>query len=440
MAREETEWLAKELPKWVKKGWISNEQGDQILHYYHSDRSESHLSYVLISSIATLLIGSGLILIVANNWPGLSPGLKTIISFFPVLVGLLVFGYTQIKRYDQLAWRESGAAFLMLMLAASLGLFVQTHHVLTDDISFLRVWMVLSVPVMYLGRSTLTTLIYLGAAISLALQSGHEGSGSFWLLTGLAFPSLLLPSDASRYRIRKSVLEIGFLFCIIIGWFATVEMNTSLYGIVGTSVFLAVLWGWGIWSRHRSGARFLPTLWIPAIAIFVFIMVLTSGIEYQPVAWSHWFAGEQFPSQSAFFNGWLLCLILSSWGGFLIFAFSRVRSTHSIIQSGSDIVLLIWPLFVFVFMLIREVAGPDEAQIWMNISGLMIGVLLLMNGLQRRQYFFVNLGLLYILSLMTLRFFDQSWTLLIKGFIFIGLGMLFLAVNYWLYKKKSWKG
>lgn len=437
MAGEEFEWLGKEVPKWVEKGWISQSQGDQILSYYPSKSEDSNLPFVLLSGIATLLIGSGLILIVSNNWSGLTTSLRTVISFIPILMGILFFGYTQLYRFDEVAWRESGATFVVLMLAASLGLFAQTQQVLTDSASFLQAWMYLSIPVMYLGQSTLVALIYMGGVLAFSAQDYSTWSGWYWILLAPAIPMLFIRTQASRFRLRRGVLEIALLCCLITGWFAHMELQTTIFGCWGTALFLTVIWGWGAIQQIESGFTFTPFRWIGVLGVYFMIMVLSSGVDMDPIVWAHWYAGDSLPWASARFNGWFLMLLGLGWLWLLAYFVRIIFFDKNKIHQDTDAILSMFPILVIGFIWIASQAGTDLSQLYMNVVGLLFGSWFLLRGLYRQAFFYVNIGLLFILTIMVLRFFDQSWDLVIKGFIFIGVGILFLGVNYWLYLKRK---
>jgi hypothetical protein len=47
----------------------------------------------------------------------------------------------------------------------------------------------------------------------------------------------------------------------------------------------------------------------------------------------------------------------------------------------------------------------------------------------------VNIGMFFILTLATARFFDTHWSLLIKGVIFVLLGVGFLIANIMLSRR-----
>ena len=70
MRRKYIEWLYKELPVLVKEGVLTEDNAGRVREYYGEIKKDSGLTIALIifSIIGSLLIGSGIILLLAHNW------------------------------------------------------------------------------------------------------------------------------------------------------------------------------------------------------------------------------------------------------------------------------------------------------------------------------------------------------------------------------------
>lgn len=67
-----------ELPELVKNKVISEEVVFRIRHYYQSQQSETpNRLFTVFGVLGALLVGLGIILILAHNWDDFSRGLKT---------------------------------------------------------------------------------------------------------------------------------------------------------------------------------------------------------------------------------------------------------------------------------------------------------------------------------------------------------------------------
>ncbi len=106
-----------DISELVKADIITQETADKMFDYYKNKGSSStNRLFIVFGILGAILVGLGIILIVAHNWDELSRGTKTFFAFLPLLAGQMLCGYTLMKRQDSIAWRESGSAFLFLQL------------------------------------------------------------------------------------------------------------------------------------------------------------------------------------------------------------------------------------------------------------------------------------------------------------------------------------
>lgn len=439
MGREETEWLRKEIPKWVDRDWITSDQADRITRHYQAEDEEPaySLAFMLLSGLAALLVGSGLILIVAYNWSDFGRSLRTLISLFPLLLGLGVFGWALFRRPDQVAWRESGSAFLMLMLAASLGLIAQTYRIMTEPAPFVLAWLLLSIPLLYTLRSSLCALLYLGGTAAYALQDGYVQSGWVFGLLLLSVPHLIMYMRKPDHLVRKNLLEWMFFLSTLIGWMASVEMDTTLFGILGTSLLFPFFIGWGRKLEGRDSIFLFPFQFLPLFGVYIMVLLLTFGLDHQPLQWSHWFQGKEAPSGSAFWNGMAMLILGIGWLYFLLPASLFSKGSLSAKKSYSAWTVLGFPLYILIYIVCREQVGETAGLLWMNGVGAGIGLVFLAEGLRHNSLFHVNVGLAFIVTLVIVRFFDESWSFVWKGIVFVLAGLSFLATNGWLQRRKG---
>jgi membrane protein implicated in regulation of membrane protease activity len=71
----------------------------------------------------------------------------------------------------------------------------------------------------------------------------------------------------------------------------------------------------------------------------------------------------------------------------------------------------------------------------MNGVGAGIGLVFLADGLRRNSLFHVNAGLAFIVTLVIVRFFDESWSFVWKGIVFVLVGLAFLITNWRLQRR-----
>ena len=79
----------------------------------------------------------------------------------------------------------------------------------------------------------------------------------------------------------------------------------------------------------------------------------------------------------------------------------------------------------------------EFAAIIANGIVLAIGVLEIKRGNQLNDLRILNLGLLIITILITCRFFDTDFSFIVRGILFIVLGLGFFLTNYLMVKKRN---
>ena len=72
-----------------------------------------------------------------------------------------------------------------------------------------------------------------------------------------------------------------------------------------------------------------------------------------------------------------------------------------------------------------------------NATGLVVGVAAVHAGLKHGQLGTANCGLLLVVSLVLARFFDDDWSFVVRGVGFILMGIVFLAMNLWMLKRRG---
>ena len=123
--------LQKDLPELVEAGLIDQSTADRIQDYYLQKKGNpSNRLFVVFGVLGAILVGLGIILIVAHNWDQLPRMAKTVFAFLPLVIGQLLCAYALFKKSDSLAWRESSASFLFFALGASIALVSQVYNCL----------------------------------------------------------------------------------------------------------------------------------------------------------------------------------------------------------------------------------------------------------------------------------------------------------------------
>lgn len=428
-------WLYAELPQLVSSGVLSEETA-QALRTHYGELPQSfgqRLLMIILAVFGAALIGGGVILVLAHNWDDLSRTVRTVLSILPLLIaqGLTLYAFT--KQSQSVAWRESTALFQALMVGAAISLVAQTYNISGDFQGFMRTWMLLALPLVYLTRSTLVALFYLGSFVIWSFSGlNHYQAERLWAWQYWPLYLAVLPHYAMEFRrdpLSWASAALGYVSfaALALTSFVVLEGALSLWILFysGLLVALYALDGLALPEGGPIGARPLAIIGRLGAAIFLFILSFRS---IWPDLIGRW---RSFDGVTA---GWWwkagipsgLVVILAIIGGVLIW--TR--------RAKTDRVLMVFPLVTLTayFLSVRE-SDYDVAAILMNAYGLIWGVSTIARGLKQARWGATNRGLILLSALILARFFDSEFSLIARGLAFVVLGVGCLTVNYFLWRK-----
>lgn len=419
-------WLYEELPELVARGILSQEQAAHIRAYYGTVETKPALNigFLIAGILGALLVGSGILLIFAYNWEDLSRGWRTILSFAPLVIAQGFYAYAYFKRRGEDVWTEGTSTFLMLMIAASIALVSQTYHIWGEPETFLWNWLLLSVPLIYLLNSSLVTIIYLIGIASWTMQVRSADSVWFWLLFILAIPHLLYNWRKNIELFRRYTLGWTLPLTFIAGWFGTIETHLAEFSLVGTTLIISIFYASGriIFPNRNQSFITRPFQTFAVISAFILLLILTYNDihipNFEPDAL---LLGYHYPYWAGITNFIILLLLTCAYIYLLLLHFK----SRKIVDHFTTLL----PALAFLILIINRLDGQWVGILMANAYLLAWGIFYLIGGIQERRMPWVNIGMFFILALVTVRFFDINWSPLIKGIIFILLGAGFLMAN-----------
>jgi uncharacterized membrane protein len=100
MSRRSIRWLNDELSGLVNDGVLDEEAAERLRERYPapSSLSGSRLAIVICAVFGALLIGSGVILLLAHNWEHLGRPMRTVIAILPLLISQVLAGWALVRR------------------------------------------------------------------------------------------------------------------------------------------------------------------------------------------------------------------------------------------------------------------------------------------------------------------------------------------------------
>ena len=428
--------ILKDIPELIKAGVISQETADKINDYYtNKSRNSPNRLFIVFGIFGAILVGLGIILLVAHNWDDLSRTTKSFFAFLPLVLAQILCGFVLIKKPGNVAWRESASAFLFFSVGACISLISQIYNIPGDLTSFLLTWMLLCLPLVYLMRSSITSLLYLTGITYYAVKTSYwlflsnpsSESYLYWLLLLAVLPHYYLlykKKPESNFMIFHNwLVPLSVIICL-----GTVAKNegelmyiaySSLFGLfylTGSSKFFQQQ------KLRNNGYKILGSLGTIILLLVLSFDGFWSGLRNKD------FISNEVITSPEFFAAAVISLL-----GFGILYFQQKNKASKEIEP----IALVSILFIITFMI--GLVSPVSVVV-INLFVFTIGLLTIFDGAKKDHLGVLNYGLLIIMVLAICRFFDTDLSFIIRGLLFVSVGIGFFATNYWMVKKRKTHG
>src|SRR3954468_7014244 len=155
-------WLLAELPELITKGVLNRETAEALRQHYSSQPSGEprRIGFVLSAILGSLLIGAGIVLLVAHNWDFLSRPIRCAIAFTPLILSQALAVFVLLRRSGSAAWREAAAILNIAAIGTAIALVSQTYQIQGDFARFILVWMLLALPIVYVFGTSIGLAAY----------------------------------------------------------------------------------------------------------------------------------------------------------------------------------------------------------------------------------------------------------------------------------------
>ena len=420
--------LRAEIADWVAEELLSEQQAKAICARYGVDYHDnpSSFGYHLLMALGYLFVGLSLILLIGGNWEHIPRELR--------MGGLLLLTMaTQALAVRQYANRYEKAALGIFFLGnlffgASIILIAQTYHLgehMPDGIYW---WALGTLPLAVLTRNAwlmMQTLLLAGIWYLLEFMDGYS--------TG----SAVLFLAAAVYVLLGAARSLILFFMVIIG---------------GALVFETTLWQWLDGDTLPDRDRYLAAISMPVSAA---IMLAYWALSQ----WLHTRQSTRAQDYGALLELWslrfgLVFVFVASFAFFWEELFYW-HNAHALITTSFITLLAMAALLgvaakrqLITLSVIAVVAGifslpaffihpqmPVAAQIVVNLIAILAGVCLIIRGLSigKSQYYF--LGIILILGIGLLRYFDLIGSYLGGALLFGFFAAVLLAsASYWKHR------
>lgn len=418
----------KELKELVNDQVISSEIANRISQYYDQKQADKpNRLFTIFGIFGSLLVGSGIILMLAHNWDDFSKITKTILAFVPLIIGQCIAGFSILKDKSS-TWKEASGTFLFFAVGASISLVSQIYNISGDLGSFLRTWIILCLPLIYLLRSHAVALLIILSSTYYAAEIGiwsYRNRSTPWLYAG--FIVAILP-----YYWMQLKNNLSSNATTIFNWIIPASITVGLGGFIKGNEelgFIMYMTLFGIFYNigRLSIFKELRTLRnghliIGSLGTIVLLMIFTFRWPWEEIYDTTMYVSQEF------YTSLVLGTIAIS-----ILAYTVIKKGIRSINLFQISFLIFWGLF---FLLSGMSTLP---MILANILVFVLGIIAVKIGADKFNFGILNYGLLIVSILIICRFFDTDMSFVIRGLLFVIVGVGFFMTNYMMLKRQQKK-
>jgi len=419
--------LNKELPKLVKEGVISQEVSDSIFNYYQKEKTPDQSRLMLVFGvIGAILVGLGIILIIAHNWDDFLRPLKTGFALLPLIIGQLACGYTILRKKESPAWREASTSFLFFAIGSCISLISQIYNIPGEMGSFLFLWMILFLPIPFVMKSSVGSLLFLIGSSFYALNVGYwefPDTPPYWYLFFIAV-TLIFYLQLKKQKPESNALVfhnwlIPLSLTICLGSFSIHHEEILFLAYMSMfAIFTQIGNTESLVNQPARNNAFRIIGWLGSVTI---LLILSFDAVWEDFRREIYQYSELITAPEVYTT--LLVSIAAIFLAYRAFAKNKLRINE---------------ILFFVLLLIYILSSHSSfAFVLVNLLLFTFGLLTIISGTNQRSLMLMNSGLLIITALIICRFFDTDLSFVIRGVLFLSIGFGFFIANYQLLKKKK---
>lgn len=435
-------WLRGELPRLVDRGVISTENARAIEEHYAGVETESSsFGFVILATIGAVLIGAGIILLIAHNWDELSRAARTVLALLPLVLAQALGIFVLLRRDDSAAWRESVAVFDMAAVAAAIALISQTYQILGSFSDFLRIWLLLSLPIVYLFRGNFAAAIFIIGTTLFAWTSDDWLHPNFnallaWIALGLILPFLIwrYRRDCRGAPVSALFISLALASAVTLGLIC--DRARSNLGFLSFSGLATMV--------YLCGMRFFPAEKndrLRALAVIGGVAASIIAIVGTFEDMWHLHAQNHYAFQNATRTIAIAIQLLFPAAALFLAAEALLRRRRILFSTAvlPIVAAIAWGIARLAQLEQRNVDSGYSLAASLVFDGfaLALGLELLLRGIRAHSLPRANFGLLVLAALALARFFDSDLGFVTRGLAFIIVGAGFLGANLIWFRRRS---
>ncbi len=424
-------WLHQEIDGWVREGLMERPLADRLRARYPTEaRGGRSLALMGFAVLGALLLGGGIMLLLAHNWADLSRPARTAVAIAPLILAQALALFGAATGRSGTGWREALGVFWTLAIGGAIAMISQIYHLAGEYDAFMLTWLLLALPVVYLMRSALSGVLYLALVIGWAgpLTGELPRALLVWPLVLAVVPFLLMRRGEAR-AYTPGVTLLRWALTVAVGISVGLTLTRALPGLwmaLYASLFSLYFLADGLLHRDAPSRWHRPMRVVGVLGCVGLSLILTYEWPWREIGWNHWDAARPV---------WHHLLdagsVLGLMGAAIACGVAQRRRL-----AGPELFPASFFLVAFAGFAISAYGGRTLASLVLfNGFVFVYGLALLREGVRSGALGGVNAGLGLMALVIALRFFDSGLPILARGLVFVVLGAAFLIVNVMLSRR-----
>lgn len=427
-------WLAEQLPAWEQEGIVTADGARRLREQYAAE-PRGGLAQMIVGAVGALLIGTGLIALLASNWDDFPRWVRLLLALGPLAATQGVSWWVLGKGEAAKRWQQEAAALVQtLAVGAAMAIVSQIYNLPGTWADLVFWWCVVSVPLAWVLRSQAVAIAYLiGVTVWTVAESADRSSWSAAVDVAdvrLWFPLLLAgvlplwpgpelrdrPAPGSRLVVAASTL-VGLLAVAAYASDRPREPDEAFFWLAMLSAAAVLLFPLDRNGIAETLAR-KPQVLLGGLALVIMALVATYEYPARELVESVGFA---LPLGWC----WLLLVVVS---GFAVIACWQGR--YAVLAVAA---LVVFPLLAAP--LSSDTSSGWPVAIAYSLVLLATAIVLIVLEFLGRQGA-ARIGAALITLLVILRMADADMSLFVKGLAFIVIGLCFLGFNIFISRRR----
>lgn len=438
-------WLAGELAKWEAEGLLTPSAASAIRDRYspNTNAGERRSWGIVVScSIGALLVGLGIIALLAANWEFLTRPMRAAAAIAPVLACALAAYWAAAKKLrSRFFWETTGTLWMMAVIAALL-IVATTYQVSDNSPALVMAMCVLTLPIVLLTRASLATVGWLAlpivwfsmkcaefphAYLSQTTQ-GAEAAKAYVAFLGLCAAggvALLRTVLAGEYTPLTAFVQLGVAIALPVSAIVSIVIYTGvtsstggageIMGFLSALLAVAAIYHLGAMLRWKG-------LKIAALALIGWAFMM---IPFNDAMYEIW---RPFGTALHFSAAPLLPVAVNGAAAVILAALCGKERSKT---------LLAIPI---LYLAMGRTMGNDACAVVTYILALAWCAWFFMRGVRDDLLDRMNAGAIGLLYLIMAKFLASDASFTAKGIILIASGAALTAANVFIIRRRRSKG